>query len=647
MGVTRHQIVFVLVMGASVFALFARAAEPAASEPLLQVDRQTGLVEALKHRTTGASWVNRPFKILKVTGAGQLQTELETRPTPEGLLLTLRVRNTDAVPQVVTPTFPAIELKGADPADHRLLRYCFPARAALVGRENRSDEGWYSGIFPVQFMAVDHPTRGSLHVVICDTANDNRKLFGLSKTDEALRLSVTYEGRTLEPGEEWVLPSVLLATTEGTWHAGLTAYRNWLKTWHRVATPRRASFREVFNFRVHYLFHPSAHLNSGIFSADSKKWTLLEAVDRDVADFGGDDFVHLYDWSQTPQAGRVGDYAPWTHLGGLETFRSQIKALQARNIPVGLYLEGYLVSLESQVAKKSGQEWVMTDDRGAPVDQWGGCYRTMCQHAPGWQAYLSATCGRLARETGAAGLYLDEFGFLCQYRCGNPAHAKLHVKGVHMLSGELAVLRQVRSSVGNRSVLYTEEIPTDVMTQFSDGAYTASVKMSLKKGVSCPIHLTRFALPDFKTIELLSEEGLKDDLTAIRATFFNGEGLYLSGQASSFSPACLALIRKTHAVLRKYADAFTSLDPLPLVPTLDDKVCANRFPSERRVVWTLFNTAAQPFEGSALRVTHRPGARYYDAWNGGELKTSLTKDGQVEVRVNLGAGDVGCVVQSW
>jgi hypothetical protein len=644
---TLQRKVLAVVMGLVLIFLFAGATEIGEGDTLLRVERKTGLVETLQHRPTGASWVNKPFNLFKVAGDGRLHTELETRPTAEGLLLTLSIRNTDAVPRLVTPAFPTIELKGADPADHRLLRYCFPARSAFVGRENRSDEGWYSGIFPVQFMAVDHPAHGSLHVVIRDTGNDNRKLFRLSKTDEALRLSVTYEGRTLAPGEEWVLPSVMLATTEGTWHSGLKAYRSWLRTWYRIATPRNATFREVFNFRVHYLFHPSTNLNSGIFSPDSKKWTLLEAVDRDVSNFGGADFVHLYDWSQTPQAGRVGDYAPWTNLGGLETFRGQIKALQSRNIPVGLYLEGYLVSPESQVAKKFGQEWMMTDDGGASVDQWGGGYRTMCQYVPGWQAYLSSACGRLAKETGAAGLYLDEFGFLCQYRCSNPAHAKLHVKGAHMLSGELAVLRQVRSSVGNRSVLYTEEIPTDVMTQFSDGAYTASVKMSLKKGVSCPIHLTRFALPDFKTIELLSEEGLKDDLTAIRATFFNGEGLYLSGQASSFSPACLALIQKTHAVLRKYADAFTSLDPLPLVPTLDEKVCANRFPSERRVVWTLFNTVAQPFVGPALRVTHRPGARYYDAWNGGELKTALTEDGQVEVQVNLSAGDVGCVVQSW
>jgi hypothetical protein len=613
----------------------------------LRADRQTGQVEALLHRPGNASWVNQPFFLFRVAGSNRLRTELDARPTAEGLLLTLRIVNGDTEPRTVVPTFPDLHLKGTDPADHRLLRYCFPARAALVGRENRSDAGWYSGIFPVQFMAVDHPALGSLHVVICDTASDNRKTFELEKTDADLRLSTRYEGRILAPGEAWTLPPVLLATTGGTWHSGLAAYRDWLKTWYAPAAPRRASFRDVFNFRVYYLFHEAPHLNSGVFDAKGRAWNLLEAVDRDARDFGGVDFVHLYDWARTPDSGRVGDYAPWANLGGLDLFRAQIRALRDRGIPAGLYLEGYLASPESRIAKASGRDWMMTDDKGQRLDAWGGGYYTMCPHVPGWRDYLAGTCGRLAGETAADGLYLDEFGFLTQYRCFNPAHAPFHAAGAHMLAGEHGVLRGVRASVGGRSVLYTEEVPTDVLTQLTDGAYTAAVKSAFKKGVACPIHLTRFALPDFKTIELVSEEGMQDDLASVRAAFFNGEGLYLSGNAGAFTPGCRALIRKTHALLREHADAFTSLEPEPLVSTLQGAVHANRFPAARRVVWTLYNAGTQPVAGPVLSVPHRPGARYRDAWNGRDLAPRLTDDGQAELGPVVGAGDAGCVVQSW
>lgn len=626
-------------------ALCAQVAHWNAPETELRVDRQTGRVELWLHRKNKASWVNTPFNLFRVTGAEGLRTELTAQSTADGLLLTLRITNSETNARLVTPRFPEIKLSGTNAADHRLLRYCFPVRSALVGCENRSDRAYYSGIGPLQFLAVDHPVHGSLHAVVCDT-NNTRKLFGLDKTDETLRLFVEHEAKLVPPGGEWVLPPVLLSMSGGTWHSGLTAYRRWLASWYRSAAPRRSAFREVFNFRVLYPHH-APPLGSGIFDKATKRWSLREAVERDTRDWGGVDFVHLFDWASTPQHGRAGDYAPWDYLGGLAEFRNQIKTLRDSGIPSGLYLEGYLVSPESRIARQSGKDWAMTNAKGERVDAWGGGYFTMCPHVPGWQDYLAETCRRLTEETGADGLYIDQFGFLTQYRCHNPAHSAFHVTGAHMLAGEHATLRKIRAAVGPRAVLYTEEIPTDVMTQFTDGAYTASVNASLKRGVACPINLTRFALPDFKTIELISEEGLKDNLPAVRATFFNGEGLYLSGDVTLFSPACLAEIRRTHALLREHVEAFTSLDPTPLVPTLNTAVHANRFPARRSVVWTLWHTGATPYEGPALRVSHRTGARYYDAWNGRALTPDLTADGSAVLSVPLAAGGAGCVVQTW
>jgi hypothetical protein len=196
-------------------------------------------------------------------------------------------------------------------------------------------------------------------------------------------------------------------------------------------------------------------------------------------------------------------------------------------------------------------------------------------------------------------------------------------------------------------VIYTEEIPTDVMTRHIDGAYTAAVTMSLARGIACPIHLTRFALPDFKTIQLISEHGIGDNLPAVRATFFNGEALYLSGDSTVFSRDCLALIRKTHGILREHADAFTSLEPMPLVSTLSPAIHANRFPSKGKCVWTLMNGQLSDFEGPVLSVPHRAGSRYLDAWNGGLLTPDITADGRAVLSLALDAGGVGCIVQTW
>lgn len=611
----------------------------------LKANYRTGVVEGLRHLPLGHSWAQRPFTLFKVAGGKNLETKMEARATAEGILLTLRIINRSHEPQKVTPTFPDLTLSGSDQEDHRQLQYCFPARVSLVGRGNVSDRAYYSGIAPLQFLAVDHPTRGSLHAIVCDTKN-TRKLFGIDKTDDRLRLFVEHEARTLAGGEEWVLPPVLIATTGGTWHDGLAAYRRWLATWYRPAAPRSAEFRKVFNFRVFYPHHEPP-MRSDIYNPEDKSWSMIKGVDRDKELFGGVDFVHLFGWSKTQAQGRVGDYAPWAHMGGLPNFRKQLEGLHKRGIPTGLYLEGYLASPQSEIVKKHGKEWAMLDAKGKRVDTWGGGYTTMCPHMPGWQDYLAKTCKRLSEETGAKGAYIDQFGFLTQYRCFNPAHAKHHSMGSHMLAGEAEMLRKIRKSVGTNMVLYTEEVPTDYITQFTDGAYTASVKIALSRGIKCPINLTRFALPGFKTIELISEHGIGDHLPAVRATFFNGEGIYLSGDDSLFTPACMKLIKKTHAILRKHAEAFTSMEPTPLVSTLAPTVYANRFPAKRSVVWTLMQTGSHPHVGPVLTVPHRKGARYWDEWNGCDLMPEIRDDGHAVLTLSMAAGDAGCIVQSW
>jgi hypothetical protein len=609
----------------------------------LEVDSRTGRVASLSHRANGAAWAAKPFQLFQI--AGDLITDLDVTPTPDGLHLTLTIRNDHDHPVEVVPVFPNLELQGKNHEDHGNMRYCFPARVARIGNENASDRALYSGIAPLQFLAADHPQRGSLHVVIQDTTN-SRKLFGMDKDDEVLRLFVEHESRTLAPGEQWELPPVLLGTADGTWHSGLHAYRKWLATWYRPTAPRCREFRSVFNFRVFYPQH-APPLNSGVFDPVEKRWSLPGAVERDRRVFGGIDFVHLHGWAATPDRGRVGDYQPWDHIGGLAGFRDQLAALQTRGIPTGLYLEGYLASPESKVAQEFGESWDIRDAAGNPVDLWGGGYRTMCAHVPAWQDYLAEGCRRLAAETDARGLYLDQFGFLTQYRCHHPEHTPYHPPGATMHAGEEEILRKVRAAVGDERILYTEEIPTDAMTRHLDGTYTAAVKISLDRGIACPIHLTRFALPDFKTIQLISETGIGDNLAAIRATFFNGEALYLAGDASAFSPESLALIRKTHAILREHADAFTSMTPEPLVETLATEVHANVFPAPTRRVWTLLHTGEQSHHGPVLRVPHVAGARYRDAWNDTLLEPLINNEGVAEITLPIDAGGVGCIVQSW
>ena len=66
-----------------------------------------------------------------------------------------------------------------------------------------------------------------------------------------------------------------------------------------------------------------------------------------------------------------------------------------------------------------------------------------------------------------------------------------------------------------------------------------------------------------------------------------------------------------------------------------------------RVLSRGFHTGAAPFEGPVLRVLHRAGSRYLDAWNGRVLTPEITSDGNAVISLPLDGGGAGCVVQSW
>ena len=88
---------------------------------------------------------------------------------------------------------------------------------------------------------------------------------------------------------------------------------------------------------------------------------------------------------------------------------------------------------------------------------------------------------------------------------------------------------------------------------------------------------------------------------------------------------------------------YLSDDVEPLVPTLCPTVYANRFASNGRVVWTLFNAQFRTFRGDCLRVPLRPGARYIDAFAGAAIEPMVER-GKAVIRLELGPRGVGCIV---
>ena len=240
-----------------------------------------------------------------------------------------------------------------------------------------------------------------------------------------------------------------------------------------------------------------------------------------------------------------------------------------------------------------------------------------CPDVPAWTNYITGACVAAISNCAANGVYIDEFGFGWQYPCYNTNHES--VVPSDQVQAEGAMMRQIRLSLPASTVLYSEERNVDVNSQYQDGSFTYSINQTSANDNPSRLNLARFALPDYKVFEILSVDApVGNNPQLYMSVFFNGEGFWFEGPATNttwFPTNICSLITKEHAILRKYADAFRSTNPIPLVPTLNTNIYANQFPGSNRTVWTLYNASSNTVTGELLMVPYNANSLYHDAWN--------------------------------
>ena len=612
-----------------------------------------GILHSLKDVYTDGEWVSVPTSLFRLEpDVESIASDFYVTENADGSLqlhLALKNKGDDSVR--VEPRFPVFEHFGLEGGAPDSVFFLFPRQGQLATNAlNVSYREIYSGNFPFQFMDIYLQGKGGISVQTCDLENTPKKYY-LTRRKGRFDFGVLHRARVLAPGEEWVLPSVTVRAHEGDWHAAFYAYRDWLKANLKPLVERKDWFRDVYNFRQTFLYFNGGE--RGAYDLASRKVDLESKVDESEKAFGGVDYLHLFDWGQTPDQGRCGDYEPWHYLDKSELI-GQIGKIKARGIPVGLYHEGYLLSPESSVCRRFGEKWQMLDAEGKRYARFGDGYYYPCPLLEEWQEYLSNTVRRSSEELGANGVYIDQFGFGWQYGCHNPAHrhdvSRSSVESELQVPGEAGLMRTVRMKIAPEVVTYTEECPTDVSTQYQDGSFTYSISASRDSAKFNPtaVNLARFAFPDYKLIEILHiDSPVGNDIDGVRYAFFNGEGLWLSGPLDNpdwFPETLRSMIRKCYALLRENREAFRSLEPQPLIPVLNPSVSANYFPGETRKVWTFLNTSSEPHAGDLLKIPYVPNVRYFDAWNGTEVFPRREGD-SVYLAVPVAAGDAGCLVE--
>jgi formylglycine-generating enzyme required for sulfatase activity len=85
-------------------------------------------------------------------------------------------------------------------------------------------------------------------------------------------------------------------------------------------------------------------------------------------------------------------------------------------------------------------------------------------------------------------------------------------------------------------------------------------------------------------------------------------------------------LRRISRIERKFSDALLSPQWEPHTPVLRHGIYASKFPAGGSTVWTFVNRNEFDVAGAQIRLPQQPGLRYFDLWNGEELKPSAQEN---------------------
>jgi formylglycine-generating enzyme required for sulfatase activity len=299
-----------------------------------------------------------------------------------------------------------------------------------------------------------------------------------------------------------------------------------------------------------------------LFDVTQNRWTVDKYLDDLEARYGGIDSVLL--WPVYPNIG-IDNRNQWDLArdlpGGIPALRKVVEDFHRRNVRV----------LFPTMAWDNG-----TRDPGLPY----------------WEA-----TAKLMAEIGADGANGDTFGGLPRaYRTASDK------------SGHPVVFEPEGSPTSDEGLIWNNLSWAYWTFKF---APTASKQKWLE-----PRHMSH-----------ISDRWARDKTDDLQHAFFNGMG-YVSweniwGIWNQITERDAEALRRVAHLERAFADLLASADWEPFVPTLQYGVYATKFPGDGQTLFTFVNRNEYRVEGFQMALAQAKGRRYFDVWNGVELKLPL------------------------
>ncbi|UCG49677.1 MAG: hypothetical protein JSU94_07820, partial [Phycisphaerales bacterium] len=149
--------------------------------------------------------------------------------------------------------------------------------------------------------------------------------------------------------------------------------------------------------------------------------------------------IYLISWWDPDYAANKGDYKIRKDLGGPEALKEGVSKIHAMGGRIILYIEPFIITRTSEVAKSHGRQWCMKDDRGRPQSYYGNAkYFLMWPgKGSGWTDYICGVAERLVRDYGVDGFHLDSYGCQWDRKDADPQHTGSFNQGAVNLVGTM------------------------------------------------------------------------------------------------------------------------------------------------------------------------------------------------------------------
>jgi len=325
------------------------------------------------------------------------------------------------------------------------------------------------GQMSMQWHAIwDPASRSAFGLIIMDPAAQPKMLVLHGPSIEVRY----FPPRRLAPGESIDLPPARLLVYHGDWRPAAREYRKWYGRAFKCVQPP-AWFRDSDGCEGRHFKKGGPGVAAdygGQFVLDSFEQLPAAHLRLPIDNL---EYAFYSRGSMLYGVHTDGDNIVRQDLGGAAAMRKGIAAVHRLGLHATLYIEGYIVHKESDLAKsgKAARWSVMHKDGSITGGYTSQGFYHMCPGCVEWQDHLAATVKRLLRETGADGIRLDSLGFYF-LPCYNPAHRHQTPFGYNeWMKQLLSKVRRAALSV-NPNALLTTEAPVDWFGQWFHGALT-------------------------------------------------------------------------------------------------------------------------------------------------------------------------------